>query len=130
MLNIRYYTNLFQASVHPPLLPWTAGCIALPCFCHLCSSLTFKHRLLTKAVLAFRESDLLSSYQNRTSMANTERVRQPFTTLTFTPMGNMDSPINLRPLRVGGSTQRELTQAWGEHANSTDGTIEPLTSLL
>lgn len=30
-------------------------------------SLTFMHRLLTKAVLAFLESDLLCSYQNRTS---------------------------------------------------------------
>lgn len=73
----------------------------------------------------------------------TQRDRKPL--LTLTPMGNLDSPVNLTPLTaglwtVGGSrsTRREPTQTWGEHANSPekgrwlrlDGGVELSTFLL
>lgn len=73
----------------------------------------------------------------------TQRDRQPL--LTLTPMGNLDSPVNLTPLTaglwtVGGSrsTLREPTQTRGKHANSPekgrwlrlDGGVELSTFLL
>ena len=60
----------------------------------------------------------------------THRDRQPLT-LTFTPTGNSESPINLHAClwTVGGSrrTWREPTQTRGEHANSAQKGPAPAT---
>ncbi|XP_061609617.1 protein angel homolog 2 isoform X2 [Phyllopteryx taeniolatus] len=61
------------------------------------------------------------------------RNKQPFA-LTFTPTGNLESPIHACFWDVGGnrSARRKRTQARGEHANSTQAGpgIEPGSSEL
>ena len=67
------------------------------------------------------------------------RDEQPFTlTFTFTPMGNLESPINLPPVYMFldcGRKWRKPMRTRGEHANSTQCTstappCRPLTTVI